>query len=134
MASLIGLVCAAYRSQIVQELGLGSSRLETPRYLKITAAFQQLSHHIGDLVPQPADSDQSGSSSVQQAMAAGHGAAGGACKAAGQAADLARALVEASRDSSFLISEFPRFPYPGPGSEPPSWAHSGFRPRVAFYA
>ena len=90
MASLIGRLCAAYRSQIIQELGLGSSRLETPRYLKITAAFQQLSHHIGDLVPQPAHSNQSGSWSVEQAMAASHGAAGDACKASGQASNLVR--------------------------------------------
>ena len=90
MASLIGRVCAAYRLQTAQELGLGSSGLKTPRYMKITAAFQQLLQLIGDLVPQPAHSNHSGSLSVEQAMAAGHGAAGGACKAPGQAADLAR--------------------------------------------
>ena len=90
MASLIGRVCAAYRLQTAQELGLSRSGLKTPRYLKITAAFQQLLQLIGDVVPQPAHSNQSGSWSVEQAVAAGHGAAGGACKAPGQAADLAR--------------------------------------------
>ena len=90
MASLTGRVCAAYRLQIAQELGLGSSGLKTPRCLRIRAAFQQPSHYIGVLVPQPAHSNQSGSWSVEQAMAAGHGAAGDACKAPGQAADLAR--------------------------------------------
>ena len=90
MATLIGRVCAAYRLLIAQELGLSRSGLKTPRYLKITAAFQQLLQHIGDVVPQPAHSNQSGSWSVEQAMAAGHGAAGDACKAPGQAADLAR--------------------------------------------
>ena len=39
MASLIGRVCAAYRLQIAQELGMSHSGLKTPRYLKITAAF-----------------------------------------------------------------------------------------------
>ena len=56
MSSLIGQVCAAYCLQIAHEVGLGNSRHETPRYLKIRAAFQQLSHHIGDLVPQPGHS------------------------------------------------------------------------------
>ena len=90
MSSLIGRVCAAYRLQTAQELGLGSSGLKTPRYLKIIAAFQQLSHHIGDLVPQPAHRKQSGSSSVEGAMGAGYGATGAACKAPGQATNLVR--------------------------------------------
>ena len=90
MPSLIGRVYAAYRLKTSQELDLGSSELKTPRYLKLRRDFQQLLQHVGDLVPQPAQSNQSGCSSVEQAMAAGHGAAGGACKAPGQAADLAR--------------------------------------------
>ena len=61
-----------------------------PGYLKLKLANQQLFQHIGDIVPQPAHSNQSGSWSVEQVMAAGHGAAGDACKAPGQAADLAR--------------------------------------------
>ena len=72
MASLIGRVCAVYRLQIAQELGLGSSGFKTPRYLRIRAAFQQPSHYIGVVVPQPAHSNQSGSWSVEQAMAASH--------------------------------------------------------------
>ena len=90
MPSLIGRVYAAYRLQTSQERDLGSSELKTPRYLKLRHDFQQLLQHVGDLVPQPAQSNQSGLSSVEQGMAAGHGAAGGACKAPGQAADLAR--------------------------------------------
>ena len=90
MASLTGRVCAAYRLQIAQELGLSHSGLKTPRYLKITAAFQQLLQLIDDVVPQPAHSRQSGSSSVEQAMGASHGATGWTCKAPGHAADLAR--------------------------------------------
>ena len=83
MASLTEQVGAAYRMHRSQELDLSSSRSETPRYLKITAAFQQLLQLIGDVVPQPAHSNQSGSWSVEQVMAAGHGAAGDACKAPG---------------------------------------------------
>ena len=64
MATLIGRICAAYRLLTAQELGLSRSGLKTPRYLKITAAFQQLLQHIGDVVPQPAHSRQSSSSSV----------------------------------------------------------------------
>ena len=90
MASLIGRVCAAYRLQIAPELELSGSRPKTPEYLRLRLAFEELSQLIGALVPQPAHSNQSGSWSVEQAMAAGHGAAGGACKAPGQGADLAR--------------------------------------------
>eukprot|EP00322_Chrysochromulina_rotalis_P020442 CAMPEP_0115884804 /NCGR_PEP_ID=MMETSP0287-20121206/30322_1 /TAXON_ID=412157 /ORGANISM="Chrysochromulina rotalis, Strain UIO044" /LENGTH=185 /DNA_ID=CAMNT_0003341151 /DNA_START=32 /DNA_END=590 /DNA_ORIENTATION=- len=49
------------RLKTAQKLGLSLSGLKTPRYLKITAAFQQLLQPIGDVVPQPAHSNQSGS-------------------------------------------------------------------------
>ena len=61
MALLTGRICAAYRLLTAQEVGLSSSRLETPVYLKLKLANQQLLQVIGNVVPQPAHSNHSGS-------------------------------------------------------------------------
>ena len=88
MASLIGRVCAAYRLQTAQELGLDSSGLKTPEYLKFSLALQQLSQHMSVVVPQPEQTSQSSASSIERAVGASHGGTRWVCKAAGHGADL----------------------------------------------
>ena len=66
-------VCAAHRLLRARELDLASCGLESPGFLKLWLALQQLSQQIIDAVPQPAHSSHSGSRSVERAMAASHG-------------------------------------------------------------
>jgi len=46
------------RSPIARELDVGSSGLETPGYLKLSLALQQLSQQIIGVVPQPAEAPE----------------------------------------------------------------------------
>ena len=55
---------------------------EMPMFMKLSAHLQQLSRHIGDIVPLPAHTSQSGARSVERALGASHGTIGLACKAA----------------------------------------------------
>ena len=103
MASLTERVCAAYRLPIAPELVLSSSGLETSGYLKLKLAFQLLFQHIGDVVPQPAISNQTGSRSVERALGASYGATGWACKAEDHEADL-QALSSARRSRRRSLS------------------------------
>ena len=73
-----------------REFDPASSGLEKLRYLQLRLLLGRLLQHVGHVVPHPAHINQSGSSSVERAMGASHGATGGACKAAGHAADLVR--------------------------------------------
>ena len=58
--------------------------------LKLSNDLQQLSQHIGDVVPQPAHTSQSAAQSAERAMAVSNGATQWACKATSDTADLAR--------------------------------------------
>ena len=58
--------------------------------MKLSAHLQQLSQHIGDVVPQPAHTSQIKARSVERAVGASHGTTGWVCKAAGDAAHLVR--------------------------------------------
>ena len=83
-------VCAAHWLSIARELDPTRCWLETPWFLLLRLAFQQLSQHISNIVPHPAYNRQSSSLSVKRAVGAGNGATRGAWKAPGQAAYLAR--------------------------------------------
>jgi hypothetical protein len=58
--------------------------------MKLSDDVQQLSQHIGDVVPQPAHTSQIKARSEERAMRASHGATGWACKATSDEADLVR--------------------------------------------
>ena len=90
ISSAMWCVCAAHWLPTARELDLARCWLETPGFLLLRLAFQQLLQHIDDIVLQPAYSRQSSSLSVERAVGAGNGATRGAWKAPGQAADLAR--------------------------------------------
>ena len=112
MPSAMWRVCAAHRLLTARDLGLACCGLKTPGFLKLWLALQQLSQHIGDVVPQPEPKSQTGARSVERAMRASHGTAGWACKAADHEADL-QALSSARRSrhqSCVGQSGLPRVP------------------------
>jgi hypothetical protein len=76
MTTVIGRICAAYRLPTAQELVLDSSGSETPMFMKLPHHLQQLSHHIEDIVPQPAHNSQIIVRSVERAVGASHGLTG----------------------------------------------------------
>ena len=82
MLSIRWRICAAHWLPTAQELDLASYGLETPGILKLWLALQQLSQQIIDAIPPPAHSSRLGTRLVEQAMGAGHGTTGLACKAA----------------------------------------------------
>ena len=90
MPSVCQWICATHRLPIAQERDLDGNGLEAPMFMKLTDALQRLMQQVEDAVPQPEHKSQMGARSVVQAMRASHGAAGSACKATGQAADLTR--------------------------------------------
>ena len=89
---ICGRVCEAHSLPKVQVLDQDSSGSETPMFMKLSAPLQQLYRHIGDVVPQPAHTSQTGARSVERAMGASHRTTGWDCKVSGQAADLVRLL------------------------------------------
>ena len=90
ISSAMWCVCAAHWLSIARELDPTRCWLETPWFLLLRLAFQQLSQHMSNIVPHPAYNRQSSSLSVKRAVGAGNGATRGAWKAPGQAAYLAR--------------------------------------------
>ena len=59
-------------------------------FLKLRDDLQLLSQHIGNIVPMPAHISQIKTRSVERAMGVSHGTTASVCKAAGDAAHLAR--------------------------------------------
>ena len=58
MSSAGRRICAADRCPIAQEREQACCGFESPAYLKLRLVHQQLSHHLIDVVPQPAHSSQ----------------------------------------------------------------------------
>ena len=83
-------VCAAHMLEIARQHEPRTSALGYLMFLRPRDDLQQLSQHIGNVVPQPAHISQIKARSVERAMRASHGATGWACQAAGDAAHLAR--------------------------------------------
>ena len=83
-------ICATHRLPTAWERDLASSDHEAPEQLKPRLVLEQLSRQIIDDVPQPADNNQSGSSSVERPVRASHSATGWACKAPSHDDDLVR--------------------------------------------
>ena len=90
MAWVGGRVCAAHMFPTARERESCTSVLEDLMFLRPRDDLQQLSQHIGNVVPQPAHISQIKARSVERAMRASHGTTGWACQAAGDAAHLAR--------------------------------------------
>ena len=90
MTPVSGRVCAAHHLPTALVLDLDSSGSETPMFMMLSDHLLQLSQHIGDVVPQPAHTSQIKARSVERAAGVSQGTTGWLCKAAGDAAHLAR--------------------------------------------
>ena len=95
---------AAHRVPRARELDPASSGLEKLGYLKLRLLSVRRLQHIGHVVPHPAHSNQSGSSSVERPMGASHDATGWTCEVADQAAHLVT-LRSARRGRHWRSSE-----------------------------
>ena len=82
-------VCAAHMLEIAREHEPRTSALGDLMFLRPRDDLQQLSQHIGDVIPQPAHTSQIKARSVERAMGASYSATGWTCKAVGDAAHLA---------------------------------------------
>ena len=58
ITSVASQVCAAYRLLVAWELDRDGSGLNVPMFLKPTDHLEQLSQHLGDVIPQPAHISQ----------------------------------------------------------------------------
>ena len=83
-------VCAVHLLPTAREHEPCISALGDFMFLRPRDDLQQLSQHIGDVIPQPAHTSQIKARSVERAMGASHSATGWTCKAAGDAAHLVR--------------------------------------------
>ena len=90
MARVCRRICATHHLQIRWELEPDSRGSKRLMLMKLSAHLQQLSQHIGDIVPQPAHTSQSVVVSVERAMGASHGTNGWAYQAASEEADLVK--------------------------------------------
>ena len=68
MAPVFGRNCAVHRLPIALVLDLDSSGSETTVFMKPSDDLQQLLQHIGDVVPQPANTSQIKARSSEQAV------------------------------------------------------------------
>ena len=90
MTPVLGRVCAMHHlptARVLDQEGSGSNMF---MFMKLFSDLQWLSHHIVDVVPQPAHKSHPVERSVERATGASYGTTGLVCKAVCDEADLVR--------------------------------------------